>query len=78
VKEYLDGDNWIALWELSDEDLEKERAQVQPNGETYYHWTDKDLKIVKHTAAPSTVPEGREPQEISREAEETLSAEDKT
>lgn len=78
VKEYLNEENWIALFALSDAELEKERQMKLPNGDIGFFWDDKDTKIVGHTAAPSTVPEGREPQEITREVTETLSAEDKT
>lgn len=78
VKEYLNEENWIVLADLSPEELEAERSDLKANGETYYYWDDKDVKIVRHTAAPNTVPEGREPQNISREVEEHLGAEDKT
>lgn len=78
VKEYLNEENWIALSELNADELEAERSDKKANGETYYFWDDKDTKIVKHTAAPSTVPEGREPQEITREVADSLGAEDKT
>lgn len=78
VKNYLDEKNWIVLADLTPEELEEQRVVKKASGDTYSYWDSKDVKIVKHKAAPSTIPEGREPQEISREAGETLGAEDKT
>lgn len=78
VKEYLNEENWVSLADLSPDALEAERKTTLPNGDTGYFWDPAEIKIVAHSAAPSTVPEGREPQEITREVSETLSAEDKT
>lgn len=78
VKEYLNEENWVNLAELNPEELEALRTEKKANGETYYFWDDKDVKIVEHKAAPSTVPEGREPQNIDREVSDSIAAEDKT
>ena len=77
-KEYLNEENWTVLSDLSSEELEKERVVKKSDGKEYAYWDSDDIKIVKHKAAPSTVPEGREPQAIEREAEESLGAEDRT
>ena len=78
IKEYLNEENWTVLADLSPDELEAERTDKKANGETYYYWDDKDTKIVKHTAAANTVPEGREPQNIDREVSDSLVTEDVT
>lgn len=76
IKQYHE-DNWTVLADLSPEELEAIRVvKKEKSGESYAYWDEKDVKIVKHKAAPNTVPEGREPQMIERTAEEHLGAED--
>lgn len=75
-KTYVE-DNWIVLANLSDEELEAERVRHTDAGDFEY-WAKDEIKIQKHKAAPSTIPEGREPQNIEATVEDALGAEDHT
>lgn len=65
IKSYDNEANWIVLGDLEGTELEDVLI---------FHGIAKS-QVEKHTAAPST--SNREPQNISREAEENLGAEDK-
>ena len=68
-------DNWLVLADLSAEELEAQRV-VLKDGTPFEYWAKDEIKIVKHKAAPSTVPEGRVPQNISREVSDGIGVED--